>query len=61
MLDDLKEATGKKTVKEALYQAVIHYIECHNIERIREIHKVNKKRGRFPVHLAKLMASIESK
>ncbi len=59
---ELKERTGKKTVKDALSEAILHYINCEHAERYAGEIKKSRKRGggRYPVYLVNLIAIAKS-
>ncbi len=56
VLEKLKEKSGESTTKEALYQAVDHFINCFMAEKEKKNDKENKKRtGRDPIYLEHLL------
>jgi len=59
-LEMLKEKSGKSTVKEALSEAVYHYLYCPLARKIdEEIER--SRRGRKPLYLKKLSENHGSK
>ena len=51
IVEELKRKSGKETIKDALSEAVYHYINCPYHEKIRTTLKVSKMRGRKPLYL----------
>jgi len=51
IVEELKVKSGKNTIKDALSEAVYHYINCPYAEKIRTTMKVSKMRGRKPLYL----------
>ncbi len=51
IVEILKARSGKETIKDALSEAVYHYINCPYTDRINLSMKVSKLRGRKPLYL----------
>ncbi len=51
VVEELKRRSGKDTIKDALSEAVYHYINCPYANRIRVKARVSKMRGRKPLYL----------
>ncbi|WP_457548446.1 DUF5371 family protein [Archaeoglobus sp.] len=51
IVEELKVKSGKGTIKDALSEAVYHYINCPYAKKIRTTMKVSKMRGRKPLYL----------
>jgi len=51
IVEELKRRSGKNTIKDALSEAVYHYIGCPYAKKIRTTLKVSKIRGRKPLYL----------
>ncbi|RLI76616.1 hypothetical protein DRP05_12565 [Archaeoglobales archaeon] len=54
---ELKEVSGEKTVKNALFKAIIHYLECPEAgsEEGKIMASMKRHKGRFPIYLEKIM------
>ena len=51
IVEELKVKSGKDTIKDALSEAVYHYINCPYTKKIKTTMKVSKMRGRKPLYL----------
>ncbi len=59
-IEKLKLKTGKSTIKEALSEAVYHYIYCPLARKIDESIE-RSRRGRKPLYLKEISDTYESK
>ncbi|ADB58445.1 DUF5371 family protein [Archaeoglobus profundus] len=51
IVEELKARSGRNTIKDALSEAVYHYISCPHIKKVKTTMKVSKMRGRKPLYL----------
>lgn len=51
IVEILKDKSGRETIKDALSDAVYHYINCPLANRIETNMKISKMRGRKPHYL----------
>lgn len=51
IVEELKAKSGKETIKDALSEAVHHFIDCPLANKIYTQMRVSKMRGRKPLYL----------
>ncbi len=51
IVEELKAKSGKETIKDALSEAVYHFIDCPLANKIYTQMRVSKMRGRKPLYL----------